>query len=94
MERVAIVTGGSQGIGAGVVDAYRRRGWGVVASARTVPPPADDQVLAVEGDITEAGVADRIIDGALRRFGPVDGELLAVALLEEEAGLRLRHGPA
>ena len=72
MERVAIVTGGSQGIGAGVVDAYRRRGWGVVASARTVPPPADDQVLAVEGDITEAGVADRIIDGALRRFGRID----------------------
>ncbi|MCW3063709.1 MAG: garR 1 [Solirubrobacterales bacterium] len=30
---------------------------------------------------------------ALERFGPVDGELLAVALLEEEAGARLRHGP-
>jgi 3-hydroxyisobutyrate dehydrogenase len=31
---------------------------------------------------------------ALRRFGPVDGELMAVALLEEEAGLQLRHDPA
>jgi 3-hydroxyisobutyrate dehydrogenase len=31
---------------------------------------------------------------ALRRFGPIDGELLAVALLEEQAGLRLRHPPA
>jgi 3-hydroxyisobutyrate dehydrogenase len=31
---------------------------------------------------------------ALRRFGPADGELLAVALLEEQAGLRLRHPPA
>ena len=31
---------------------------------------------------------------ALRRYGPADGELLAVSLLEEQAGLRLRHTPA
>lgn len=30
---------------------------------------------------------------ALARYGPADGELLAVALLEEQAGIRLRHGP-
>ena len=30
--RVAIVTGGSQGIGAGLVEGYRRNGWAVVAS--------------------------------------------------------------
>ena len=29
---------------------------------------------------------------ALEHYGPVDGELLAVALLEERAGIRLRHG--
>lgn len=39
-------------------------------------------------------VVEQTYQRALRRFGPVDGELLAVALLEEEAGLRLRHSPA
>ena len=36
--RVAIITGGSQGIGAGLVAGYRKRGWAVVASARTITP--------------------------------------------------------
>lgn len=40
-----------------------------------------------------SSVVERTHQRALRRFGPVDGELLAVALLEEDAGLRLRHGP-
>jgi 3-hydroxyisobutyrate dehydrogenase len=39
-------------------------------------------------------VVEQTYRRALRRFGPVDGELMAVALLEEEAGLRLRHDPA
>jgi 3-hydroxyisobutyrate dehydrogenase len=39
-------------------------------------------------------VVEQTYQRALRRFGPVDGELLAVALLEEEAGLQLRHSPA
>ena len=30
---------------------------------------------------------------ALERYGPVDGELLAIALLEEQAGVRLRRRP-
>jgi 3-hydroxyisobutyrate dehydrogenase len=38
-------------------------------------------------------VAD-VYQRALRRYGPADGELLAVRLLEEQAGLELRHGPA
>jgi hypothetical protein len=40
-----------------------------------------------------AGV-ERTHQRALSRYGPVGGELLAVALLEEQAGVRLRHGPA
>jgi 3-hydroxyisobutyrate dehydrogenase len=40
-----------------------------------------------------AQLVERTYQRALGRYGPVDGELLAVALLEEEAGLRLRHGP-
>jgi 3-hydroxyisobutyrate dehydrogenase len=39
-------------------------------------------------------LVDQTYQRALRRYGPARGELLAVALLEEEAGTRLRHGPA
>jgi NAD(P)-dependent dehydrogenase (short-subunit alcohol dehydrogenase family) len=71
-QRVAIITGGSQGIGAGLVAGYRARGWAVVASARTIKPPEDPGVLTVEGDIAERATADRIIGGALERFGRID----------------------
>jgi NAD(P)-dependent dehydrogenase (short-subunit alcohol dehydrogenase family) len=70
--RVAIITGGSQGIGAGLVAGYRGRGWAVVANARTIKPSQDPDVLTVEGDIAKPATADRIIEGALERFGRID----------------------
>ena len=70
--RVAIITGGSQGIGAGLVAGYRGRGWAVVANARTIEPSADPDVLTVEGDIAKPATADRIVEGALERFGRID----------------------
>jgi NAD(P)-dependent dehydrogenase (short-subunit alcohol dehydrogenase family) len=70
--RVAIITGGSQGIGAGLVAGYRGRDWAVVASARKMRPSKDPYVLTVDGDITEAATADRIADAALERFGRID----------------------
>src|SRR6201995_94554 len=70
--RVAIITGGSQGIGAGLVAGYRGRGWAVVANARTIGPSADPDVLTVEGDIAKRAIADRIVEGALERFGRID----------------------
>jgi NAD(P)-dependent dehydrogenase (short-subunit alcohol dehydrogenase family) len=70
--KVAIITGGSQGIGAGLVAGYRARGWAVVASARTIKPAEDPDVLTVAGDITEPATSDRIIDAALGRFGRID----------------------
>ncbi len=70
--KVAIITGGSQGIGAGLVAEYRRRGWAVVATSRTIKPSGDPDVLTVDGDISEAATTDRIISGALRRFGRID----------------------
>jgi NAD(P)-dependent dehydrogenase (short-subunit alcohol dehydrogenase family) len=70
--RVAIITGGSQGIGAGLVAGYRRRGWVVVASALTIRPSQDPDVLTVGGDIAKPATADRIIEGALERFGRID----------------------
>jgi len=70
--RVAIITGGSQGIGAGLVTGYRRRGWAVVASARTIKPADEPDLLTVAGDITEPATADRIVEAALGRFGRID----------------------
>jgi NAD(P)-dependent dehydrogenase (short-subunit alcohol dehydrogenase family) len=71
-QRVAIVTGGSQGIGAGIVAGYRSQGWAVVACARTIKPSQDPDVLTVDGDITEPATAMRIISETLQRFGRVD----------------------
>jgi len=71
-QKVAIVTGGSQGIGAGIVAGYRDQGWAVVANARAMKPSDDPAVANVEGDISEAATADRIITEALNRFGRVD----------------------
>jgi NAD(P)-dependent dehydrogenase (short-subunit alcohol dehydrogenase family) len=71
-QKVAIVTGGSQGIGAGLVDGYRQRGWAVVANSRDLKPSKDPDVLMVEGDVSEQATADQIISQALERFGRVD----------------------
>jgi NAD(P)-dependent dehydrogenase (short-subunit alcohol dehydrogenase family) len=71
-QRVAIITGGSQGIGAGLVDGYRRRGWAVVANALTIKPAEDPNVVTVAGDVSEPATAQAIIGAALDRFGRVD----------------------
>jgi NAD(P)-dependent dehydrogenase (short-subunit alcohol dehydrogenase family) len=70
--QVVIVTGGSQGIGAGLVAEYRRRGWSVVATSRTIRPRDDPGLLTVDGDIADPATADRIVGGALGRFGRID----------------------
>jgi NAD(P)-dependent dehydrogenase (short-subunit alcohol dehydrogenase family) len=70
--KVVIITGGSQGIGAGLVAEYRRREWAVVATSRTIKPVGDPGVLTVDGDIAEAATADRIVSAALGRFGRID----------------------
>jgi NAD(P)-dependent dehydrogenase (short-subunit alcohol dehydrogenase family) len=70
--KVVIITGGSQGIGAGLVTAYRRRGWAVVATSRTIKDDGDPAVLTIDGDIAETATADRIISETLGRFGRID----------------------
>ena len=70
--QVAIITGGSQGIGAALVAGYLERGWAVVASARTIKPSQQGDLLTVPGDITDPATADRIADAALDRFGRID----------------------
>ncbi|OBK40024.1 3-oxoacyl-ACP reductase [Mycobacterium sp. 1245111.1] len=68
---VAIITGASQGIGAGLVAGYRRLGYAVVANSRNVSQSDDPMVLAVAGDIAQPGVGQRIVDAALERFGGI-----------------------
>ena len=70
--RVAVVTGGSQGIGAAIVAAYRQRGWAVVANSRSTQPSDDSNVLNIDGDLAESETTDRIVDEALEQFGRID----------------------
>ena len=60
-KKVVIVTGASQGIGAGVVAAYRERGFAVVATSRNIQQTSDQEILAVPGDIRERAVAERVV---------------------------------
>src|SRR5262249_34404341 len=70
--KVAVITGASQGIGAGLVAGFRARGWAVVASARTIRQSQAPALLAVAGDIADPATADQIIGAALDRFGRLD----------------------
>jgi len=70
---VAIITGASQGIGAGLVAGYLRSGYAVVGVARSLPASGDEsEYVAVRGDIAEAETARRAVDQALERFGRID----------------------
>jgi NAD(P)-dependent dehydrogenase (short-subunit alcohol dehydrogenase family) len=71
-QHVAIITGASQGIGAGLVDGYRAQGWAVVANSLSIKPSDDPDMLTVQGDVSETATAERIVGGALERFGRVD----------------------
>jgi NAD(P)-dependent dehydrogenase (short-subunit alcohol dehydrogenase family) len=71
-QKVAIVTGASQGIGAGLVAAFRQHGYAVVANSRSIADSRDPELLAIAGDITDPGTAKRIVTAAVERFGRVD----------------------
>ena len=71
-QRVAVITGASQGIGAALVVAYRKLGYAVVANSRSVTPSGDPDILAVAGDIADPAVGARVIEQALATFGRVD----------------------
>ena len=69
---VAIVTGASRGIGAGLVSAFREAGYSVVATALSIPPSEDPDLLTVAGDLTDSRTADQVVTQALARFGRID----------------------
>ena len=74
--RTAIVTGASQGIGAGIVRAFVERGYNVVATSRTVTRSAEvtasDRVALVDGHIGEPAAAAKVVETALSRFHSID----------------------
>jgi NAD(P)-dependent dehydrogenase (short-subunit alcohol dehydrogenase family) len=74
--KTAIVTGASQGIGAGIVKGFVERGFNVVANSRKVTQStevaASNDVALVDGDIAEPATAARIVETALSRFQSID----------------------
>ncbi|HTU25329.1 MAG TPA: SDR family oxidoreductase [Pirellulales bacterium] len=74
--RTAIVTGASQGIGAGIVMALAARGLNIVANGRRMADSAEvaaaDNIALVEGDIGDPATAARIVETALARFHSID----------------------
>jgi NAD(P)-dependent dehydrogenase (short-subunit alcohol dehydrogenase family) len=75
-QKTAIVTGASQGIGAGIVKALVERGFNVVANSRKVTQStevaASDRVALVDGHIGEPATAAKIVETALSRFQSID----------------------
>jgi NAD(P)-dependent dehydrogenase (short-subunit alcohol dehydrogenase family) len=71
-EKVAIVTGASRGIGAGLVNAYRELGFAVVATSLSIKPSADPGILTIQGDIGMPDTAARIVAETLERHGRID----------------------
>src|SRR5437763_42597 len=75
-QKTAIVTGASQGIGAGLVKAFVERGFNVVANSRKVTHStevaASEHVALVDGHIGEPATAAKIVETALARFGSTD----------------------
>lgn len=70
--KVVVITGASQGIGAGLVRGFVDRGDRVVANSRSIQPDPSAGILAVAGDIADSAVAERVIATAVEAFGRVD----------------------
>src|SRR6266516_2149490 len=75
-QKTAIVTGASQGIGAGIVKAFVEHGFNVVANSRKVTQStevaASSHVALVDGHIGEPATAAMIVETALSRFKSID----------------------
>ena len=75
-QKTVIVTGASQGIGAGVVEAFLNRGYNVVANSRNISTSGKFKHAAnlalVDGNIGETAVAAKIVETATTKFGSID----------------------
>ena len=75
-QKTVIITGASQGIGAGIASTFLERGYNVVATSRRVSHSAEvkasDRVARVDGDIADPATAKNVVNTALGRFGTID----------------------
>ena len=75
-QKTVIVTGGSRGIGAGLVTAFLDRDYNVVANSRNISKSgtfeASDKLALVDGSIAEAATAAKIVEVAKNKFGSID----------------------
>jgi NAD(P)-dependent dehydrogenase (short-subunit alcohol dehydrogenase family) len=74
-EKVVIITGASKGIGAALAGSFRELGYGVVANARSMTrteAAGDPGIVMIDGDVAAAATAERIVAGAMERFGRID----------------------
>ncbi len=76
-QKTIIVTGASQGIGAGVVQSFLDRGYNVVANSRNISKSgafkASDKLALVDGNIGDSAVAAKVVQTAITKFGSIDG---------------------
>jgi NAD(P)-dependent dehydrogenase (short-subunit alcohol dehydrogenase family) len=70
--KVALITGASQGIGAGLVQGFRDHGYRVVANSRSIKASDAENLITVAGDIADPAVAKRVVNTAIERFGRID----------------------
>src|SRR5580765_7603259 len=74
--KTVIVTGASQGIGAGIVQSFLDRGYNVVATSRNIGKSGalagSTQLTLVDGNIGELAVASKIVETAVQKFGSID----------------------
>src|SRR3954454_21100135 len=74
--KTAIVSGASQGIGAGIVNAFLERGYNVVATSRRMSQSTEvvpsDRLAVVDGDIGDPATAGAVVEKALARFKSID----------------------
>ena len=74
-KKVAVITGASQGIGASLVQGFRDIGYDIIANSRSIGASDiahDPAILVIDGDISRPDTAERIVSGAIERFGRID----------------------
>ncbi|MDD1137068.1 SDR family oxidoreductase [Pseudomonas sp. TNT2022 ID233] len=71
-KKTVVITGASQGLGEGMVKAFRELGYNIVATSRSIKPSNDPQILTIAGDIGDPATAQRVISEGVARFGRID----------------------
>lgn len=71
-KKTVVITGASQGLGDGMVKAFRELGYNIVATSRSIKASSDPQILTIAGDIGDPATAQRVISEGVARFGRID----------------------